>query len=830
MRARRALLVAAGIVAAVQLTAQSGPTIDLGPARAGATVTRVLQIANNCDSAKVVTISHNMPHLSVAARVTVPPGGSTLELSLAIPAGMSGALRGTMTLTFAGDSGCQPRAATLLLFAEVATGAAAGNAPESESWYDDATGAYDTGRDLADDARNKQNADPGEARKIAQAALDRLKSAEDALDAGVTAGDIGTETASVLRQAIEDAMEIASAVLEDDDPRDEPPPVIYGEELDDAVEAYEGGFEPTQGVWQDDEDFDDFQSKQLTRVSPAHLKAEIKMIVGRPALLIGIRGSRETIYFKGTAKGSIGVPVKARFTLRQGGYETRLHETQTLPDLVPLDGTTGGGKPFHVRIPATNGVPSGAPFRRFKPGPYQIRGELIRADNNAPTGIHVTVEGEAVTTTHPSVLFVPVKLNPWGADAMRDLEQRAAALAEKTRSDVPHLFPMKPHSLETRTGASQDLSEVVRQARIRARENRDRRDPMRIRRDAMAAALSETFGTISVLGGVGRIFVMLSDYDFDQTIGALPGGGRARAYAMSRKVMVGRPNTTTSDVGHELVHTFPFSWAEEEMLGLFQKDWHNKTDPIANGIDVNAGGMRRDKARALMGPSGGAPWITQGTYWHLIDFLQTPVDPALLLVRGFLMREGTGYLADLTPGYQLMGDADLAAGTPSRTQFAIVLRDARGAVLAQYPFDPHWEQPDVPEPRVVVSFLHRVPDLPGVASVHVVDPGGRVLVSRRLSARAPELRIVTPAANQPAALTAGRLNIRWVASDADGDPLLYTVLYSADNGRRWEVVSHEQRTTSFDLALRGRPRQARIKVMATDGMRSVSREAEFSLR
>jgi hypothetical protein len=279
-----------------------------------------------------------------------------------------------------------------------------------------------------------------------------------------------------------------------------------------------------------------------------------------------------------------------------------------------------------------------------------------------------------------------------------------------------------------------------------------------------------------------------------------------------------------------LIHTFPFQWDEIDMKNLFQKAWHNTTEKLAHGIDAVGGGMRRDKSMDVMGPSGGVPWIAQGTYWHLIDFLQTPVDPQLLLVRGFLSRDGGGYFADLAAGYQLMGDADLVAGTPSRTEFAVVLRDARGAVLAQYPFDPDWTQPDVREPRIVVSFLHRVPDLPGVASVSVVDPAGRMLVSRRLSARAPDLRILTPAGDGVAALQNSRVRVSWQASDADSDALLFTVLYSADDGRRWEVVSHEQRATSFDLALNGRPRKARIKVVATDGMRSVSREVAFSLR
>lgn len=832
MHARRTAALTAALVAAAHLTAQSGPTIDLGKVRPGATLTRTLTVANNCDSAKVVAISHNVPHLSIPSTLTLSPGTSAIEVSLAVPATASGVIRGTVTLTFAGDGTCQPRSGTLQISATIdGAGAGIGKTPQSESWYDDATGAFDAGRELADEAQNRGGRDPEKARELARQALDRLKAASDAVTAGEASGEIGTETASVLRQAIADAIDNAMEVLDGDadDPRDEPPPIIYGEELDNDVESYDGAFEPTQGVWQDDEDFDDFPGKQLTKVAPAHLKAELKMIVRRPAFLIGVRGSRDEIYFTGTARGSKDVPVKARFTLVQAGGETILHETRELASRVPLDGVAGASKPFRVTVPATNGVPSGKPFRRFQPGWYQIVGELIRTDTNAPTGIRVTVEGEAVETTTPTVVFVPVTLNPWGRQTISDLERRTAQLAEDAKADVPAIFPMKPHSLVTFTQPNQDLSDLSRDVRRRAREL-GVIDVERARRDVLAATLAERFGTISALGGYGRIFLVLNDRDFDDTWQGTAAGGdvNAAAYAASRKVMAGRAGISTMVVAHEIVHTLPYIWADKAMLALFQKNWHNKTDRIAHGIEAN--GLRRDKSRAVMGPSGGAPWITQGTYWHLIDLLHAPVDPELLLVRGLIARVNNGYRATLSPGYQLLGDADLTAGAPARSDFAIVVRDARGAKLAEYPFDPVWEQPDLPQPRQIVSFAHRVPDMPGAASVAVAAPGGAVLATRRLSARAPALRVLTPAPEASAALANGRLRITWEASDADGDALLFNVLYSSDNGRRWQVVSHEQTGTSFELPLRGRPTQARVKIVATDGMRSVEREVRFSVQ
>lgn len=837
MRARQIAVWVCAALAAAQLTAQSGAGqgIDLGPLQAGATHRQSISVANKCETAKVVEISHNVPYLSMPSIVTLPPGMTAIELTLAIPAGRTGNIAGAITLTFPGDAGCQPRTAALAISAQIqpAAGQQTGG-PESETWYDDATGAFDEGRDLADDAERRALRRESGAKEQAQKALDRLTAASDAVRAGQASGEIGEETAAALRTFITKSIARAGMVLAGvtgDDPRDEPPPVIYGEEIDKDVDAYEGGFAPTQGVWQDDEDFTDFPGKQLTRMSPSQLKAELHMIAGRPSLLVGIRDSRNEIYFKGTARGTINVPVKARFTLVQGNLTTQIHETNTLGDLVPLDGSTGSPKPFKVRVLATNGLPANAGFL-FSAGKYRIDAELIRADTNAPTGIRVSVEGEAVDTTTPTVLFVPVNFAPWGAATRAQLIEATQKLAVASRSDVPVIFPIKPDSLVTNVAPLQDLSALFRDVRRRAREL-GVEDVERATRDVMAATLADKFGTISVLGGHGRIFVVMNDYDFDETYRGRAAGGTsdAAAYAMSRKVMVGRPDIDTMTVAHEIIHTLPFVWAEESMMGLFGKEWHNKSTPLAHGIDVvRTVGMRRDKSRAVMGPAGYVPWIAQGTYWHLIDFLRAPVDPELLLVSGLLGRVTRGYRATLSPGYQLLGEADLTAGTPTAGQFVIVVRDARGATIAQYPFDPVWQQPDLSEPRSVVSFSHRVPDVPGVGGVEIRGPGGAVLASRRISARPPMLRVVTPAANRTAALANGRLRVAWEASDPDGDRLLFNVLYSADNGRRWDVVSHEQTESFFDLPLRGRPRQARVKVVATDGMRSVEREVAFGMR
>jgi hypothetical protein len=114
----------------------------------------------------------------------------------------------------------------------------------------------------------------------------------------------------------------------------------------------------------------------------------------------------------------------------------------------------------------------------------------------------------------------------------------------------------------------------------------------------------------------------------------------------------------------------------------------------------------------------------------------------------------------------------------------------------------------------------------GAARFELVGPGETVLDGRAISRNAPAVRVLSPAAG--ATLPAARsLRVQWEASDADGDELTATVLYSADGGRSWQTARFDQPGTSLELPIAGRPRDARIRVIVTDGARSTTAEASF---
>jgi hypothetical protein len=106
----------------------------------------------------------------------------------------------------------------------------------------------------------------------------------------------------------------------------------------------------------------------------------------------------------------------------------------------------------------------------------------------------------------------------------------------------------------------------------------------------------------------------------------------------------------------------------------------------------------------------------------------------------------------------------------------------------------------------------------------VVTMSGTTLLTRTAGARAPVVRILSP--------TAGGsfdsfVKISWRASDPDGDPLLFAVRYSADNGQTWQMLGNLTSERSLQLDLAGLPggTQSLIQVMASDGVHTANATA-----
>jgi hypothetical protein len=90
------------------------------------------------------------------------------------------------------------------------------------------------------------------------------------------------------------------------------------------------------------------------------------------------------------------------------------------------------------------------------------------------------------------------------------------------------------------------------------------------------------------------------------------------------------------------------------------------------------------------------------------------------------------------------------------------------------------------------------------------------LAEKIVSGNAPSVTVVAPNGGER---ISRQTTIQWSGSDADGDNLAYTILFSADNGVTWDPIAANLTTTSYSWDTSGFPfgAQYRIRVIATDG-------------
>ena len=110
-----------------------------------------------------------------------------------------------------------------------------------------------------------------------------------------------------------------------------------------------------------------------------------------------------------------------------------------------------------------------------------------------------------------------------------------------------------------------------------------------------------------------------------------------------------------------------------------------------------------------------------------------------------------------------------------------------------------------------------LPYPPSAARI-VLKKSATELAVRSVSAHAPVVTVLSPNGGETWAAT-GTYTITWSASDLDGDPLTYSVLYSPD-GDNWVPVGTAITTTQLvvNAAELAGGTAARVRVLATDGV------------
>lgn len=228
-------------------------------------------------------------------------------------------------------------------------------------------------------------------------------------------------------------------------------------------------------------------------------------------------------------------------------------------------------------------------------------------------------------------------------------------------------------------------------------------------------------------------------------------------------------------------------------------------------------------------------WPSKYTYEALISSIRTrfgagPARPAPpptelqphLIIRGVVRFDSDR--GELLPLQTTMAAAGRTMPGPG--PYALELLNGEGSVLMRQIFD-------VPRGVETVqpgTFRFVTPVLNDLRHIRILR-NGKILLDKTASPNAPMLRLIHP--NGGESIQSDPLNIEWEASDPDLDSLTYRVEFSPDEGGTWRTLASDLTSTRISVPVTSlaEARAARVRVEATDGMRttSVLSEGTFSV-
>jgi hypothetical protein len=232
--------------------------------------------------------------------------------------------------------------------------------------------------------------------------------------------------------------------------------------------------------------------------------------------------------------------------------------------------------------------------------------------------------------------------------------------------------------------------------------------------------------------------------------------------------------------------------------------------------------------RAIYNALGNSPSLTQS------DRPLRPDAPSLTLIVAGVFSSTGAYVG---PAYQVTGALEtnaidrIVASTQPTTTYEVRVYDAGNTVIGSAPLR-IYESADEAGNSTTRAFMNWVfyssENTPTrIAVVRLSD--NAAVGSITAGANPPTVTITSPTGGS---FTTG-LTASWTGSDPDGDTVLYTVRYSADNGATWIALATALHANQLSVPLNdGLPggAQARLQVLATDGMHTaVATSAPFSV-
>ena len=308
-----------------------------------------------------------------------------------------------------------------------------------------------------------------------------------------------------------------------------------------------------------------------------------------------------------------------------------------------------------------------------------------------------------------------------------------------------------------------------------------------------------------------------------------------RVFAHESAHLMGRPHTK---VGAEKTceSPSPSKWSDWPDTSARIQEW---------GLDGHGFGWLLSSSSAVKNPTNTydymsycgslaedtvwtSPWTYEHLYSQAMQLEVTGFESRLLSSpEAYFVSSGLVYTDNTTmlDPIWVISSTSTPENPPVGTQYCLEGQDASNIALVSQCFDLTFVNYETGEATDVDGFNLMLPYPSGVARI-VLKKGTTELAVQTVSPNAPAVTVLSPNGSESWAPT-GSYNITWEASDADMDPLTYSVMYSPD-GAEWMPVGGTVTETQVTVNSGELPGSdtARVRVLASDGVNTSEDESD----
>ncbi len=319
---------------------------------------------------------------------------------------------------------------------------------------------------------------------------------------------------------------------------------------------------------------------------------------------------------------------------------------------------------------------------------------------------------------------------------------------------------------------------------------------------------------------------------------------------------IGGPRVLVHEIAHNLGAQHAWSPTQREDAACFKTEgadiWVDPTWPYLQTPHTQEVGIDLYSNPPIIYPASAydvmaycaRPWISPHTYRKIFDspILQpnaaaprplTSVQPpggsdqsGVLLVSAMINPDGAVSAPEVI---RLEGSSFASTGLnpPPGDDYCLDVQAGDGATLAYHCFDVGFTDVETGRPTTDPSpFFFTLTGIdPQAAAKITVSKNETPLLTVTPSNHAPRVTVISPNGGET---LAGLQIIAWEGDDADGDPLSYDLLFSADGGQSWLPLAARLGQTSYTLDTRQFPGtyEGLIRVIATDGFNTTVDESD----